>query len=818
MTIILDDFTFSHNTKPINAPEETIMLSNAIVIQDVKKYTISTLINKVIATVPSNRFQNSFYINNTLFGITKDAIYYFKEEWIKYHVGEILDYCCGSFIFLLLESDLLALHIDHLPPTSEKLTIPILTELRLFKCHPVLPICLMYSENVLHICTKDSFNSIALEDVEDIVIHPNGSKIALIFQDFAVTYTTETFLKGDLTILQKIQLQPFRKIVWLGSFIADLQIDITQESLLRIYNITTFVDIELPHVLAYNATIDGLKLISLHKYHFITPIASELLNVEPSSSHPSQLLIQAYSDWSCRNPTLEFMKLPLDSCITHLLQASLYSSDILLQKKLLSVSRFAIAFTKTSIQLKSTCELLRVLNAIRDHFDPFFTWQQFDILSYSQLFSNLLMANEHYLAYSISIYLKFPLNHQEHILVEWSHFYLNKMKYHPDSDESIAKKILTTINKLYPTTKSFAFAQIADFCLQFKRPNAATELILLDSNPQDQIPLLLKLKQDDLALRLAVQNCQTDLISLALHHLINRLVPFSVIYQMVADKPSALATLKALWPLQWIECCFELQMKQSHIHALLHKLDSISNRATITCNASSRKVDSDCLLSDKQNLQQSSLLAQELGLKLDVKIIDYHLKLVETQEQLENEIWSSTQDTQPRFIGLSLNATIEKCIQTGLQTKALKLKSDFKVPEKRFNWLYIKGLASIRDWHSLEKHSQKKSPIGYKPYVKVCMDHGAYKEAMKYIPKCFILDQLSFYLKIKSYDKASEIAHLQKKGDVLKEIYDKLQQEEVGKLYFDNDDLNDYAKTQLKTQWIQDIERKLFDLGIRIVK
>ena len=61
-----------------------------------------------------------------------------------------------------------------------------------------------------------------------------------------------------------------------------------------------------------------------------------------------------------------------------------------------------------------------------------------------------------------------------------------------------------------------------------------------------------------------------------------------------------------------------------------------------------------------------------------LKIVDENVRLLSTQQQLEAEA-----DGKITFFGLSVNETIRLCIINGMSKRADKVKSDFKVPDKR---------------------------------------------------------------------------------------------------------------------------------------
>jgi len=59
-------------------------------------------------------------------------------------------------------------------------------------------------------------------------------------------------------------------------------------------------------------------------------------------------------------------------------------------------------------------------------------------------------------------------------------------------------------------------------------------------------------------------------------------------------------------------------------------------------------------------------------------MMDESSRLLTLQEQLEKEA-----DGKVMFFGLSVNETIRTCLMNGMSKRADKVKSDFKVPDKR---------------------------------------------------------------------------------------------------------------------------------------
>lgn len=154
------------------------------------------------------------------------------------------------------------------------------------------------------------------------------------------------------------------------------------------------------------------------------------------------------------------------------------------------------------------------------------------------------------------------------------------------------------------------------------------------------------------------------------------------------------------------------------------------------------------------------------------QMVDDQIRLLVMQQQLEQE---STAHGRP-FVGLSVNATIRQCLLAGLDKKADKARSEFKVPDKRFvpvppttarasdlatelrskilclvcRFWYIKlrALVALRDWDALDSFARaKKSPIGYEPWVDELIRAGAQRQAVRYVDRCDPRNRVELYIK-----------------------------------------------------------------------
>jgi vacuolar protein sorting-associated protein 16 len=62
-------------------------------------------------------------------------------------------------------------------------------------------------------------------------------------------------------------------------------------------------------------------------------------------------------------------------------------------------------------------------------------------------------------------------------------------------------------------------------------------------------------------------------------------------------------------------------------------------------------------------------------------MMEEYVRLLQLQQQLEKEVEGAQQNN--KFFGLSINETIRLCILNGMLKRADKIRSDFKVPDKR---------------------------------------------------------------------------------------------------------------------------------------
>ncbi|KAI8327280.1 Vps16, C-terminal region-domain-containing protein [Choanephora cucurbitarum] len=348
-----------------------------------------------------------------------------------------------------------------------------------------------------------------------------------------------------------------------------------------------------------------------------------------------------------------------------------------------------------------------VLNAVRHHDIGIpLTYVQYKRSSPEALLDRLINRNHHLLAIRIAEYLKLRT---DKILIHWA---CEKIRTSTEDEEAICRTIKTAHNA----------GQI----------RLATKLLDYEPRAADQVPLLISMQEDEAALIKAIESGDTDLVYLVIFHL-KRKLPLGDFFRMINNKPMACNLLEVYCKEQNIELLrdFYYQDDRSIDGANIRLIEGFS----------------------EMDITERIKKLKEAGKYIAV---DEAVRLLQFQLQLEK-------DTQQSFTGLSTSETIYKCTVLGQHNKASKIKTDFKIPDKRFWWVKLRALVEVRDWENLEKLAKtKKSPIGYEPFVEECIRARQYQEASKYILKC---DP-----PIGAFKEAGEQAYLNKDVEALREV------------------------------------------------
>ena len=242
--------------------------------------------------------------------------------------------------------------------------------------------------------------------------------------------------------------------------------------------------------------------------------------------------------------------------------------------------------------------------------------------------------------------------------------------------------------------RGISFEEVARAAYDEGRGKLATELLEHEPRAGKQVPLLLSIGEDSIALDKATESGDTDLI---VHVLLSvkRKVPLDSFFRTINSRPVATAIVESS----------AIDQDRELLKDLYYSVDRRSDSSNIFLSealaASGVNPTAEKLKMAAKLLRDSKEHAPQVAALEDAQ------KLLRFQEAFEK-------DLNERFIGMSVNETISKLIKLGNFKRSTKVQTEFKVSDKTYWWIRLRALVVRRDWRELEDLSKtKKSPIGW---------------------------------------------------------------------------------------------------------
>lgn len=377
----------------------------------------------------------------------------------------------------------------------------------------------------------------------------------------------------------------------------------------------------------------------------------------------------------------------VDACV----KAAGHEFDLYWQKRLLK----AASFGKSVLELYNSddfvemTEKLRVLRAIRDYQIGLPTsYEQYMRLTPEKLIDRLVNRHEYLLAIRIAEYVQIPA---DRIYVHWAS---QKVKVSTVNDDAVCKLIVQRLDG----KPGISFELIAQAAYDEGRAHLATQLLNHEPRAGRQVPLLLSMEEDEIALDKAIESGDTDLVNYVLLHLRSKL-PLASFFRMINTRPMASALVETSAKGEDTELLKDLFYQDDRpidgSNVLLSEAlnETELQRKTEKLHLASR------LLAD----------SKDATVVLQQKLLNESSHLLKVQEGLDKDIADRAE-----YVGLSLNETIYGLVRAGYSKRAQKIQNEFKMPEKTYWWLRLRALVAKRDWGELEEVGRnKKSPIGW---------------------------------------------------------------------------------------------------------
>ena len=498
---------------------------------------------------------------------------------------------------------------------------------------------------------------------------------------------------------------------------------------------------------------DGIRLFTNDVCEFLQKVPDVTEEVfRLGSTSPAAVLLDAIDQLDRKSPkaddNIQLIRSDLDSAVDVCVQAAGQEYNVHWQKQLLRAASFgkSVLDLYNSDDFVDMTETLRVLNAVRFYEVGIpISYEQYIRLTPDRLVDRLINRNEYLLALRVSEYLRLPT---EKIYVHWAQ---QKVRLSSETEEAIAHSIVSRLR----SKRGISFESIAKSAYDEGRRRLATELLNYEPRAGKQVPLLLSMGEDTLALDKAIESGDTDLIYFVLNSLKKRL-PLAQFFRVINTRPVATALVESSARFQDTELLKDLYYQDDR------RLDG----ANVLVSESISEHDAG-KRNDKLKIA-SKLLADTKEFALHRSFIDEIPKLLKHQQTFEL-------DFQPeKFAGLSANETMFKLMRLGAMKRAQKIQAEFKVSERSFWWIRLRALVAKRDWTELEELSKlKRSPIGWEPFFNEILGAGNTRIAALFVTKCVTLpykDRIEMFVKCGLIGKAAEEASRARDKEALVEL------------------------------------------------
>lgn len=270
--------------------------------------------------------------------------------------------------------------------------------------------------------------------------------------------------------------------------------------------------------------MDSVRVLSNGCHEMIQKIPKCIINTFAINSQAaSSFLFEAHKKFIEKSHKSDeylcLAKPRLDEAVQECIDAACYEFDTFIQKNLIQAAYFGKGFINEynpDDYIRKT-RLIRVLNALRhENIGIPLTFVQLNHLKPNVILDRLVFRKHYALATQIAKHLKLS---ESRILRHWAFYKIMNDKNDHDVVKKISEKLIN------PIEQEVQFYEIAKEAEKCGRRELAIMLIDLESKPNYQVPLLLKVGESQKALAAACKSGNTDLV-------------FSVLMQLKQSMPS----------------------------------------------------------------------------------------------------------------------------------------------------------------------------------------------------------------------------------------------------------------------------------------
>ncbi|KAG2117327.1 Vps16, C-terminal region-domain-containing protein [Suillus discolor] len=553
---------------------------------------------------------------------------------------------------------------------------------------------------------------------------PNGKFLALLTFS-GLLWVVSTDFQRELVVLDTATVGaegPVNQVEWCGndavlvtwndlaSLILPSRDNLAGETLRYQYFGATFVVTET----------DGARVIGQDVCDFIQKVPVSSVSIfRPGSTSSSAILFAAWESFVQRSPkadeNIRSIRSDLAAAVNECIDAAGHEWDPYWQRKLLSANLY------NPTDFIAMGQALKVLNAVRFYEIGIpLTYSEYQYVSPTHLINRLTSRNLHLLAIRVSSFLSLK---PDVVLKHWASVKIARSKSSAvdGEDDEVCRLIVDKFEKLGGGEVSYA--DISRRAWEVGRTGLATKLLDHETRASDQVPLLLTMKEDKLALVKAVDSGDTDLVYHVLLHLHKRL-PLGSFFKLIEDGGDQLAPASKLLQV------YAREQNREMLRDFYYSDDRRVESAILALDEAAQMTDPHAVMTAVNAAEK--FFSEDKDRPFEAKMMNESVRLLALQQQYEKD-----SDGKVKFFGQSVSETIRTCISNGMSKKADRVKSEFKVPDKRFWYLKLHALTAMRDFDALDAFARsRRSPIGYEAFVKHLVEAGHLKEAASYVMRC----------------------------------------------------------------------------------
>lgn len=385
---------------------------------------------------------------------------------------------------------------------------------------------------------------------------------------------------------------------------------------------------------------------------------------------PASVLLDAVQQLELQSPKadddIQLIRPRLVEAVDTCVSAAGYEFNVHWQKQLLKAASFgkSVLDIYNSDEFVEMCETLRVLNAVRFYEVGLpLSYDQYQQLTPVGLIDRLLSRHEYLLALRIAGYLRLPT---DRVYVHWASA---KVRMGAEDDETICRMVVERL----AGKPGISFEAIARAAYDEGRGRLATELLNHEPRAGRQVPLLLSMEEDELALGKAIESGDTDLVYFVLHQL-RRKLPLATFFRVISRRPTASALVEAA-----ARRGEDGREDTTLLKDLYYQDDRRIDGAAVFIREALRQPDSRTA-ADKLAIATKLLADHAKESAFEIGALKEAATLLRMQEGLDRDLEES-------FAGLSVNQTMFKLIRLGHHQRAKKIQSEFKVPDRVSWWI-----------------------------------------------------------------------------------------------------------------------------------